>query len=149
MIDKFDGIYRFLSNYSPCVIEYEGIIYPTTEHAYQAAKTLNLEQREFISDLNGANLAKKVGQMVDMRPDWHEIKYQVMYDILWIKFNQPDLKEKLLKTGDSELVEGNWWHDNIWGVCSCGKCPPHKAGPGQNHLGKTLMLIRENLRKND
>lgn len=146
VIDRFEGSYKFLSNFYPCKVEYDGLLFHNTEAAYQAAKTLDLETRKFISSLVEPNLAKKAGQMVDMRPDWHMVKFQIMYDILWIKFNQPDLKEKLLETGDAELIEGNWWHDNIWGVCNCGNCPTHKVGPGQNHLGKTLMKIRNDLR---
>ena len=49
-----------------------------------------------------------------------------------------DLKEKLLATGDAYLEETNHWHDTFWGVCK---------GKGQNHLGKILMEVREELKR--
>jgi predicted NAD-dependent protein-ADP-ribosyltransferase YbiA (DUF1768 family) len=47
-IDKFAGDYRWLSNFWYVDVEYEGVTYPTTEHAFQAAKTLNLGQRRHV-----------------------------------------------------------------------------------------------------
>ena len=38
MISEFQKEYRWLSNFWPCLIEFEGKIYPSVEHAYQAAK---------------------------------------------------------------------------------------------------------------
>ena len=60
-----------------------------------------------------------------------------MYDVCYEKFTNNDalhLKERLLKTGKEELVEGNTWHDNYWGNCTCEKC---KNIAGQNKLGKS------------
>lgn len=77
-------------------------------------------------------------QLVHLRPDWDLIKDKVMYEVCWLKFStHPDLKEKLLATGDRELVEGNFWGDAYWGVY---------LGVGENKLGKTLMKIRSELR---
>lgn len=70
-----------------------------------------------------------------MRSDWEDIKLQIMEDLLVQKFAYPELKEKLLQTGDQLLVEGNYWGDTFWGV-------DNKKG-GLNHLGKLLMKIRE------
>lgn len=145
-IDKFEGEYYFLSNYSPCVIEYEGIVYPSTEHAYQAAKTLDEETRKYISTLATPGLSKKAGRMVDMRPDWNKVKYEVMEQILWTKFSQPEFKQSLLETRGRNLIEGNTWHDNIWGDCFCTKC---KDIQGTNWLGKILMEIRLTIMVNE
>ena len=65
-----------------------------------------------------------------------------MEDCLRAKFAIPELKEMLLATGDEELIEGTWWHDQFWVVCYFDQ---HK-GEGQNHLGKLLMKIREELK---
>lgn len=65
-----------------------------------------------------------------------------MRQLLELKFNQPEFREKLLLTQDEDLIEGNWWHDNIWGDCSCPKC---KDIPGKNRLGILLMEIRSQL----
>lgn len=141
-IDKFEGEYHFLSNFYPCQIEYEGIVYPSTEHAYQATKTLDEETRKYISTLATPGLSKKAGRMVDMRPDWDEVKYEVMHELLWLKFSQSEFKQQLLETRGYDLIEGNWWHDNVWGDCTCAKC---KDIPGSNWLGKILMTIRNHL----
>ena len=90
--------------------------------------------------------AKKAGRNLKLRSDWEEIKDRVMYDVCRAKFTMNDslrLADRLLATGDEELVEGNTWHDNYWGDCHCEKC---KDIPGRNQLGKTLMKLREKLR---
>lgn len=61
-----------------------------------------------------------------------------MTDLCKIKFRDPYLQKLLQDTGDAELIEGNWWHDEFWGVCN---------GIGQNQSGKILMVIRS-LHKN-
>jgi predicted NAD-dependent protein-ADP-ribosyltransferase YbiA (DUF1768 family) len=60
------------------------------------------------------------------------------------KFAIPELREKLLATGDAWLEEGNHWHDNFWGVCHCIDCQDEM---GWNHLGKLLMKIRADIRE--
>lgn len=143
MIKSFDGAYRFLSNFWPIKIEYEGLIYPSTEAAFQAAKTLLITEREKFIYLS-PNKAKQLGRKVKLRPDWDDVKLKVMEDILRKKFSDPALKAQLLGTGDDELVERNWWHDNIWGECTCLLC---KDKPHLNNLGKLLMQLREELKE--
>lgn len=137
LIESFNGNYRFLSNFAPCKVEYDGCIYPSTEHAYQAAKTLSATARKQLRDCESPSKAKKLGRKVVLRPDWENIKFDVMEELLRKKFNQPDFKRALLATGDAELVEGNTWGDTVWGVCK---------GKGSNHLGKLLMKIRTELK---
>lgn len=142
-IEKFDGQYAFLSNFydSPLPTAGGTIIYPTVEHYFQAMKTENPEEREKIRLAATPGKAKRLGRNVNLRADWEEIKQSVMKYALIKKFNHnPELKSLLLETGDAELVEGNDWHDNYWGNCSCAKCVNI---PGANHLGKLLMEIRE------
>ena len=92
--------------------------------------------KEF-TELNPSK-AKQLGRKVKLRKDWEEVKTNIMYDICLAKFTQnQDLKEKLLKTGNAILIEGNWWNDTYWGVCN---------GIGENNLGKILMKIREELK---
>lgn len=136
MVAEFQGQYRFLSNFYPCTITYEDIEYPTTEHAYQAAKTLDIEKRKYISQLETPGQAKRAGKNAKLRSDWEDVKLQVMYDICKLKFTKPNFAQKLLKTGSQELVEGNTWNDTFWGRCK---------GRGSNHLGKILMRIREEI----
>ena len=141
-IDRFFGEYRFLSNFWPVVVMFEGTAYPSTEHAYQAAKTLDLDERERIRNATTPGIAKKLGKKVTIRADWEAVKVAVMRQLIQAKFNpmfHSDLCQQLLATGDAELIEGNTWGDKIWGVCK---------GEGQNLLGVLLMQQREMLRNN-
>lgn len=143
-IDFFDGSYRFLSNYyiSPFVLH--SIEYQSVEHFFQATKAQFVYERDRIIAAPTPGKAKRLGKGVALRPDWEEIKEDVMMQGLREKFNIPELREKLLATGDQELIEGNIWHDNIWGDCRCSKCYSTK---GQNKLGKLLMQLRQEIRE--
>ena len=142
MIDSFSGNdYRFLSNFYVHPVLFEGITYPSTEAAYQASKTLDLNERVKLSKMTPGQ-SKQAGQTLRLREDWESVKMQVMYDLNRRKFEDPNLRRKLLATGDQELIEGNKWHDNIWGSCVCEKC----GNKGKNLLGKTLMKIRGEIR---
>lgn len=141
---KFSDEYAFLSNFYPSPISVNGVVYPDVETAYQAAKTVNALERTQILKSGTPAAAKKLGKKVTMRPDWEQVKVAYMYRFVKLKFQQnPDLAEKLLNTGNVELIEGNYWHDQFWGDCSCEK---HCNEPGKNILGNILMLIREDLR---
>jgi len=136
-IGPFKGEHRWLSNFWPALVKLDGFLYPTVEHAYVAAKTTDPMIRKVIQTTDKPGEVKRLGRQFDLREDWHDIKLQVMEDLLWQKFQDPVLKEQLLATGDEEIVEINTWNDTFWGQCK---------GKGQNHLGKLLMKIREALR---
>lgn len=134
-IKEFENEYRFLSNFFEEKVVYENIEWASSEAAYQAAKFIDPEiKKQFInlSPDKSKKLARKLSGQI--RKDFHDIKYGIMYDIVLAKFSQHEyLKEKLINTGNEELIEGNWWGDIYWGVCN---------GSGQNNLGKILMDIR-------
>jgi len=143
-IDDFRGDYHFLSNFAPARVTLDGVQFPTVEHAYQAAKTMEQQERQQILGASTPGLARKMGRKLSQRPDWPEIKVRVMQDLVAQKFNgHSDLVKLLLATGDAELVEGNSWHDNFWGDCCCPRCAELT---GQNWLGRILMDVRERLR---
>jgi len=135
-INDFRGEYAFLSNFCPCEIVYEGMKFQSTEAAYQAAKTVDIKEREKFIYL-GPGEAKRLGRSVKLRPDWEKIKLSVMENLLRQKFSDKKLQERLFATGNEMLIEGNWWNDTYWGVC---------RGKGENHLGKLLMKIRSEIR---
>ena len=138
-IERFDGKYDFLSNFYLTPVPYQGIMYPSSEHAFQAAKTTNPAVRMEISEASTPGLAKKMGRRLELRMAWDDIRDAIMFSVLMEKFhNNPDICKKLLETGIEELVEGNTWGDTYWGVCN---------GNGKNKLGKLLMLVREEFRK--
>jgi len=142
MISNFTGEYDFLSNFHPSPVTYEGVVYPTVEHAYQAAKTEDPAERKRIAAARYPGQAKKLGRTVTMRKGWDHHKADVMLELMRQKFEDPDLREQLLATGTQKLVEGNYWHDNEWGSCGCGKCKDKK---GKNLLGRLLMRLRDEL----
>jgi len=133
---EFRGDYRFLSNFWPCYVYYQGLRYPSAEHAYQAAKTLNISDREHIAHELTAGQAKRFGKKVVISHDFNENKILIMETILREKFNDPHLGILLLATKDAHIVEGNAWGDKFWGMCE---------GEGKNHLGKLLMKIRKSI----
>lgn len=143
MIDKFDGEYAFLSNFYDATIQYDGTFYKNNEAAFQAQKTLDDKEKAKFAELNPAQ-AKRLGRKIKLRSDWEIIKGQIMYEVCFAKFTQnEDLKKKLLSTDGHHLIEGNYWHDNTWGNCTCEKCVSIQ---GQNRLGVILMKIREELK---
>lgn len=138
MIDSFKGEHAFLSNFYPTKIVVDGIVYRSVEHAYQAAKTTDEKVKRVIRAKPYASEAKRLGDTVQKREDWDNIKIGVMKELLDLKFAEgTELAEQLLSTGDEELAEGNWWGDTFWGVCK---------GKGENHLGKLLMDRRKVLK---
>jgi ribA/ribD-fused uncharacterized protein len=137
MIKRFTGPNRFLSNFYPSQIQYEGYLYPTVEHAFQAAKTANPEVREEIRLAETPAEARRLGRLADLRPDWEEVKLEVMLALLREKFSTTFMQKRLLSTGDRTLIEGNTWGDIYWGVYGTR---------GENHLGRLLMQVREELR---
>lgn len=132
-----DGKHDFLSNFYDSKIVYNGIEYPTAEHAYQAQKSGNNKIQRIFAYLKSPNDAKLLGRAIKIREDWEQIKDLVMFNIVFAKFNQnPELAAKLYNTNNRELIEGNHWNDVYWGVCN---------GIGENKLGKILMQIRNQL----
>jgi ribA/ribD-fused uncharacterized protein len=130
----------FLSNFHPADVEFEGVRYPTVEHAYQAAKSLDPKIRAGISKLKTAADAKAAGKRLAMRKDWNQIKDQVMEELTRKKFSDEKLAALLEGTGDADLIHSNWWNDTYWGA-------DEKTGAGDNRLGKILMKLRDERRK--
>ena len=146
MIIEFEDEYAFLSNFYPSPFTHDGITYPTNEHFFQAMKTLDIGERKAIAAADTPGKAKRMGRSVELRSDWEKVKLYFMELGLRLKFLQhPDLAQKLIETGDEELIEGNWWCDQTWGSCSC---PKHVRTPGRNLLGLLLMELRKELQYN-
>lgn len=145
MISSFRGVHRFLSNFYPApVLGIDGTAYPSVEHAFQAAKTTDPTLQNMMRSGTAAQ-AKALGRTVRLRPDWEEIKVNVMFQLIENKFSREPLRSQLLATGEEELVEGNTWHDNFWGECRCSSCKG--KGEKQNVLGRILTAVRSKLRE--
>lgn len=132
---RFRGDYWFLSNFYPAPIRFEGLDYPTSEHAYAAQKARDFADHELIRMCRTPGEAKRFARTVPQRADWDLVKLDMMREILRCKFSQHSiLRMKLLATYPDELVEDNTWGDTFWGRCN---------GVGHNHLGRLLMETRD------
>lgn len=137
VINEFKDEYRWLSNFWLASIVLNEEKYDTVEHYYQSQKASTEEDRRDIAGSLTPGRAKYLGQRIKLRDDWEDVKDLIMYEGVLAKFTQNlDLSEKLLSTGEQEIVEGNTWGDTYWGVCN---------GNGKNKLGKILMSVREHL----
>lgn len=135
VIDSFTGEHFFLSNFYPAPLEFGGFVFPTSEHAYQAAKSSDINIWRRFTKIPHPGQAKKYGRQIEVRPNWEKEKINVMRKVLNNKFrDNEDLLQMLYNTGSAKLVEGNTWGDRFWGVCD---------GRGLNNLGILLMEIRD------
>ena len=131
--------YDYLSNFYEAEVEYRGLRYGSNEAAFQAQKCMTEEEKLPFTEARPSK-SKGMGRRVPLRPDWEEVKVGIMEEIVRAKFTQhPELAERLLATGDKVLIEGNHWGDTCWGVDT-------RTGRGENHLGKILMNVREELK---
>lgn len=145
MIDLFKGPHFYLSNFHQSPITWRDIDYPTVEHFFQAMKTRNVDEQKKIARCGTPAKAKKKGRSLTLRKDWLEIRDQVMETGLKLKFTvNSHLTDALLSTGEQQLVEGNHWHDNYWGSCTCHNC---RNIPDKNKLGIALMNLRAELKQ--
>ncbi len=154
-------MFKEFSNFWPVKLNIDGKVWNSVEHYYQAMKTIDPDVQEDvrigyplgvtralkIGDLKttpepdvGAWMAKKSGQLVDCREDWAEVKDDVMMKAIKAKYSDahPELKTKLLASGDSILIEASPT-DYYWGEGA--------AKIGKNMLGILLMDRRNELRK--
>lgn len=134
--------HRWLSNMTYVNIEYGGIIYPSTENFYQAMKYKEKEVRTLVATLkpNESKAYSRANKMTSLV--FEEKKLQIMEYAQKRKYSQEPFKSKLLATGEVLLEEGNWWGDKFWGV-------DIKTRQGENHLGKIIMKIRDQLKQEE
>ena len=132
--------YGCFSNFAPYPVEIDGLVWPTTEHYYQAQKFADAAYRERIRRDKHPMSAKRRGnsRAVPIRPDWDDVRVEVMRKAVRAKLAQhPDVAATLLSTGDAELVEHSpidpFWTDG-------------GDGSGQNAFGRLLMELRAELR---
>ncbi|MBK1669081.1 hypothetical protein CKO28_13665 [Rhodovibrio sodomensis] len=140
-IRGFDGQYRWLSNFAPVEVTLDGVSYPSVEHAYQAAKTLDPDERARVRALERPGQAKRAGRTLTIRADWDTVKVQVMRDLQQQKYAQEPYRANLLATGEREIYEQNTWGDRFWGV--------DPQGRGENRMGQLVMETRTAIRERE
>ena len=137
VIGPFAGPYRFLSNFFEHPFEFNGVVYPTAEHAFQCAKTTDPSDIEYVRLARTPAEAKKRGRKVKLIDKWDSAKDSVMEAVVRAKFTPSSpLAQQLVDTYPAQLIEVNTWNDTYWGVCK---------GNGKNRLGNILMEVRDEL----
>lgn len=128
--------YGFLSNFYRARITLDERVWPTSEHYFQGQKFAGTPYEEAIRRAPTPRVAATLGRdrRQPLRADWEAVKEEVMLTALRAKFLQnPDLRARLLATGDARLVE-HTANDRYWGDGG--------DGHGQNRLGALLERVR-------
>lgn len=143
VIDRFRGEHFFLSNFYPAITPHRGHLFPSSEHAYMAAKTDDAGAIETILAAADPAEAQRIGRAAPLVDGWEQQRFAVMEEVVTAKFtHNPELAVRLAATTGFQLVEGNDWHDQTWGSC---RCYEHRNTPGANALGVILMTVRMRL----
>jgi ribA/ribD-fused uncharacterized protein len=139
-----DAPFGCFSNLYRRPVEFEGLSYPTAEHAYQAGKPRKKEVREWLLAAPSPALLAMAAHGLyywDVTPGWSTSKFARMKAVLLAKFSQhEDLRALLLRTGDARLVESAAVDspvNRLWGEVN---------GVGRNMLGVLLMEVRSEIR---
>lgn len=143
-IKGFFRDYRWMSNFHRCDVEYEGLIYPSSENAYQAAKVVESDRNGFLkcTPSESKHLWKSKKLLHKSAEEWDDAKLDIMRSVLVSKFTRnKELGNALVETAPKYLEESLNWHDIYWGKCYC---ETHK-GDGESYLGKLLMEIRDSI----
>ncbi len=155
---QFVREYSFLSNFYPVSVVVNNVVFPSVENAYQAMKFRKYMWYEFVDIMPGEakRLAIYMAKLLDDSGSYEDNKHyydfvitkkkiMVMKELLLKKFNNDEMRDKLLKTNGLKLVEGNVWNDIFWGVDLRSPDNSKLGFVGKNYLGKLLMEVRNEL----
>ena len=138
-INSFSGRYFFLSNLYQNVTAYDGMYYQSAESAFQASRCRVPYDRRIFAELDGIGngyQAKELIRQLYCKDEYTEQSVVDMIDIISDKFyRNPELMDRLLATGDADIINCNDWHDSFWGV-------DNRTGEGNNWLGLILQTVR-------
>ena len=145
-------------------IEYNGVRFPSVEHAFQAAKFDDPEVAALLAGVASASDVKRLGGKRGqgdwptrfgrpaplMRSDWGDVKHAVLEELIEQKFrNNPALAKYLVDTGDRQLIENSTqWGDSEYGMVDpLARSSGFQADRlrGQNVTGVALMNVRSRL----
>lgn len=135
----FTREYKFLNNFYETCVEFkrkgQPFVATSSEAAYQSFKTTDLKVARDICAMR-PDIAARVGRSLNLRPDWEDIKINVMYHVVYSKFKNVRLQSALFNLFDTAprdfrgIIYKNAHGDQFWGV--------DKSGNGENHLGIVL-----------
>ena len=133
------------SNFFPAAIASpDGVTYPSGEHWWQSAKYIETAP-ELAAKIQAAGTVDEAHTLSHTeghdkhRPDWDDVKYDILLSILRAKFAQHEaLANALCATEGREIV-------NVDSDAWAGMQAPGGIATGSNHVGKALMIVREEL----
>lgn len=141
----FEGDHYAFSNFSSHHVTIWNWGFPNGEAAFHAFKDSDRAHWERLSRSLKPSDAKRLGRQCNLREDWDTFRLTAMKMVVAAKATQHmDVLQLLWSTGEAELVEDNYWHDQFWGNCTCDK---HRDIPGENHLGRAWMDLRDYWRR--
>jgi ribA/ribD-fused uncharacterized protein len=136
-VNFYTPLFYALNNFSAHAVVFEGTLYPTAEHAYQATKCTDPTGKDEIRQTRSPAQAKVCANETykDAKdPGWEDKKVVIMEKILRAKLAQhPEVMQTLQRSGHEDIVEDSP-SDYFWGEGA--------DGSGQNKLGKLWMKIR-------
>lgn len=145
VVGFYEREFYVFSNFSSFQVEWAGRLWPTSEHAYQAARFFEVAP-ELVEQIAKARSSHEAWEIAGnnkhlQRTNWSKIKADVMLEICRHKLQQnPYVLKKLLQTNNEHLVEDSPV-DSFWGWGADKQ--------GRNELGKVWMKLREELRSHE
>lgn len=136
-ITHFVDEYDFLANTFNHPFVFDGLKFSTAEAAFYAQRVRDVKARRKYTRLNPNQARSKALQAIPI-DEWDSRKLSIMEKVLRAKFSDPELKKKLLDTGDASLINTNSYRDDYWGIY---------MGKGKNKLGVLLEKIRDELKE--
>ncbi len=135
----------YFSGYSAHAVEYQGVVYPTVEHAYHCQRYVDPAIVEEIRTARSPFKAWQVSQKYksEQQANFNERKATVMEDICRAKLQQhEDVQRELLASRDLPIIKhittgtpaDGFWDDGV-------------DGAGRNETGKIWMRLREELKQ--
>ena len=142
-ITSFREGFRFLTPFIQEYVTVNGVEYPTIIGAYYG--TLHPQYEALFREMHNPAEVQSVAVEMGLCCD-DDKAFKTMEEVLRIRYSNPAKKELLLSTKGLEIVQLNYSHENKWGSCNCKDCVENKRG--ENHYGKMLMKIRDEIEPN-
>lgn len=133
----------FMDNWYPCTISFDGMSFPSLENAFQATRFAERDMRAKFMYMPASEAAYRGPLFRTTVPGWRDMRYEILYGLLCLKFSDPVLQKKLIGTGNQEIKLSNLRHENDIGTCVCSRC----RGRGNNAAGLLLEKIRSDLQR--
>ena len=113
-ISTFTREYSFLSNDHICLVHYEGLLFSSVAHAFQAARASDQALKERISKIEDIESMYKLAETINDPPRWMKNRTKIMEILIRDKFRRnPMLRQRLAETGNLILLNSYENSENI------------------------------------